>query len=124
MEILEDVIDCFDNKIENDNISKKSTIDETDWTEIEGYSVDDNSLRFKMLKNCSMLGRDLLMDSDGYSYNLKADNRRKSVVWICRNRAATKKNPIPCYAQVSQVGQYFIPGKHNHICNPVPSKSF
>ena len=120
---LQEVTDCYDNELEN--FVKDSSIDlKTRWAEVAGHGIDDENLIFKKLKNCSMHGRDLLIDSDGHSYTLKGDSRRKSVVWKCRERVATKKSPICCYAQVTQVGKYFIAGKHEHICEPVPSKLF
>ncbi|XP_060554303.1 uncharacterized protein LOC132715331 isoform X2 [Ruditapes philippinarum] len=81
-----------------------------------GSVIEDTPVTYEILSGASQRGKDILTDSQGYTYNLKG-RKKTSSTWRCSVRNVNNV----CPALVRQVGSDFFPGGKDHNHGSVPS---
>ncbi|KAG0719438.1 hypothetical protein GWK47_050452 [Chionoecetes opilio] len=72
----------------------------------------ENEITYRVVNNGSDMGKDILIDSLGYQYTVKIDNRRPTKTWRCSRRSKA----LTCTATVLERGGNYIRAGHDHIC--------
>ncbi|XP_050398166.1 uncharacterized protein LOC126816060 isoform X2 [Patella vulgata] len=74
-----------------------------------------DNIDYSIIEMGTQQGRPMLVDNIGYSYNLRVKERAdKCATWRC----TVRNKKIRCAATVSQKGDQFIRGKHEHSHDP------
>lgn len=76
----------------------------------------EDSHQYQILDGVSERGKRKLVDDLGYSYSLKQRRVRGSIDWCC----SVRNKKVYCYATVSQHGNKFRRGRHEHNHPPTP----
>ena len=71
-----------------------------------------DTLTYSIVEGGTKRGRNLLVDSHGFSYSVKVDRRYKGskITWRCTSRGKIE----PCQAKVTQDGDMYVPSMHSH----------
>lgn len=73
---------------------------------------DQDTITYSIVEEGTKRGRNLLLDSHGFSYSVKVDKRCKGskITWRCTSRGKIG----PCQAKVTQDGDIYVPSLHSH----------
>lgn len=83
-------------------------------------SLMSSEIHYEIVPASSLKGKPLLVDSNGYTYNIKSNKNART--WKTTWRCSVRNKSVTCKATVLQDGETFTAGLHNHCHQSQPGR--